>query len=29
VVRQEAGTIDVLFANAGGGEFAPIQQVTE
>lgn len=28
-VRQEAGRIDVLFANAGGGEFAPLSQVTE
>jgi NAD(P)-dependent dehydrogenase (short-subunit alcohol dehydrogenase family) len=29
VVREEAGVIDVLFANAGGGEFRPLQDVTE
>ena len=29
VVRQEAGHIDILFANAGGGEFAPLAEVTE
>ena len=29
VVRQEAGVIDVLFANAGGGEFMPLQEITE
>jgi NAD(P)-dependent dehydrogenase (short-subunit alcohol dehydrogenase family) len=29
VVREEAGVIDVLFANAGGGEFMPLQEVTE
>jgi NAD(P)-dependent dehydrogenase (short-subunit alcohol dehydrogenase family) len=29
VVRQEAGTIDILFANAGGGEFKALQDVTE
>lgn len=28
-VRQEAGRIDVLFANAGGGEFAALPDVTE
>jgi NAD(P)-dependent dehydrogenase (short-subunit alcohol dehydrogenase family) len=28
-VRQEAGSIDVLFANAGGGEFAALQDITE
>lgn len=28
-VRQEAGRIDVLFANAGGGEFAALSDVTE
>ena len=28
-VRQEAGRIDVLFANAGGGEFAALSEVTE
>jgi len=29
VVQDEAGSIDVLFANAGGGEFAPIGAITE
>jgi NAD(P)-dependent dehydrogenase (short-subunit alcohol dehydrogenase family) len=29
VVRQEAGTIDVLFANAGGGEFLALGEITE
>ena len=29
VVGREAGAIDVLFANAGGGEFAPLQEITE
>lgn len=29
VVQKEAGQIDVLFANAGGGEFAPLGQITE
>lgn len=29
VVAKEAGAIDVLFANAGGGEFMPLQEVTE
>ena len=29
VVRQEAGVIDVLFANAGSGEFMPLQEITE
>jgi NAD(P)-dependent dehydrogenase (short-subunit alcohol dehydrogenase family) len=28
-VKQQAGRIDVLFANAGGGEFVPLGQVTE
>jgi len=28
-VRQQAGQIDVLFANAGGGDFAPLAEVTE
>ncbi|MDU6409404.1 MAG: SDR family oxidoreductase [Yersiniaceae bacterium] len=28
-VRQEAGQIDVLFANAGGGDFALLEEVTE
>jgi NAD(P)-dependent dehydrogenase (short-subunit alcohol dehydrogenase family) len=27
IVRQEAGTIDVLFANAGGGEFKPLPEI--
>lgn len=29
VVRREAGFIDILFANAGGGEFMPLQDITE
>lgn len=29
VVRDRAGRIDVLFANAGGGEFAALGQITE
>src|SRR5262245_33218359 len=29
IVREKAGRIDVLFANAGGGSFAPIGAITE
>ncbi len=29
IVKAEAGALDVLVANAGGGEFAPISEVTE
>lgn len=29
VVRGEAGRIDVLFANAGGGEFVALSEITE
>jgi NAD(P)-dependent dehydrogenase (short-subunit alcohol dehydrogenase family) len=29
VVRDEAGAIDILFANAGGGEFAALGEITE
>ena len=29
IVREEAGTIDVVFANAGGGEFMPLQDISE
>ncbi|CDX46410.1 Uncharacterized oxidoreductase YkvO [Mesorhizobium sp. ORS 3359] len=29
IVKDEAGSIDVLFANAGGGEFAAIGAITE
>lgn len=29
VVRQQAGRIDVLVANAGGGEFMPLGEITE
>jgi len=29
IVKEEAGTIDVLFANAGGGEFAALGEITE
>jgi NAD(P)-dependent dehydrogenase (short-subunit alcohol dehydrogenase family) len=28
-VKQQAGHIDVLFANAGGGEFLPLGEITE
>jgi len=29
IVRNKAGTIDILFANAGGGSFAPLGSITE
>jgi NAD(P)-dependent dehydrogenase (short-subunit alcohol dehydrogenase family) len=29
VVREKAGVIDILVANAGGGEFMPLDQITE
>lgn len=29
VIKQQASRLDVLFANAGGGEFAPLGQITE
>lgn len=29
VVQKEAGTLDILCANAGGGEFAPFGSITE
>lgn len=29
VIKEKAGRLDVLFANAGGGEFAPLGQITE
>jgi NAD(P)-dependent dehydrogenase (short-subunit alcohol dehydrogenase family) len=29
VVRAEAGNMDILFANAGGGEFAALGEITE
>lgn len=29
VIRQQAGRLDVLFANAGGGTFLPLGQITE
>src|SRR4051794_17088513 len=29
VVKEQAGRVDVLFANAGGGQFAPLGQITE
>jgi NAD(P)-dependent dehydrogenase (short-subunit alcohol dehydrogenase family) len=29
IVREEAGQIDVLFANAGGGEFVSLPKITE
>ncbi len=28
-IKQEAGRLDVLFANAGLGEFVPLGQITE
>jgi NAD(P)-dependent dehydrogenase (short-subunit alcohol dehydrogenase family) len=28
-IRDRAGRLDILFANAGGGEFVPLEQVTE
>ncbi len=28
-IKREKGRIDVLFANAGGGEFLPLDQITE
>jgi NAD(P)-dependent dehydrogenase (short-subunit alcohol dehydrogenase family) len=29
IVKEHKGRIDILFANAGGGEFAPLGQITE
>ena len=29
VVKKEKGRVDILFANAGGGEFAPLGSITE
>ena len=29
IIRQKAGRLDVLFANAGGGAFMPLGQITE
>jgi len=29
LIHEQAGRIDVLFANAGGGEFMPLGQITE
>src|SRR5512145_2004624 len=29
VIGQQQGRLDVLFANAGGGEFAPLGAITE
>jgi NAD(P)-dependent dehydrogenase (short-subunit alcohol dehydrogenase family) len=29
IIKQKAGRLDVLFANAGGGEFVPLGQITE
>ncbi len=29
VIKEQAGRLDVLFANAGGGEFMPLGQITE
>src|SRR6266850_4944293 len=29
VIKQKKGRLDVVFANAGGGEFLPLGQITE
>ena len=29
VIKKEKGHLDILFANAGGGEFAPLDSITE
>jgi NAD(P)-dependent dehydrogenase (short-subunit alcohol dehydrogenase family) len=29
IIREEIGKIDVLFANAGGGELAALGEITE
>ncbi len=29
VIREKAGRLDILFANAGGGEFLPLGEITE
>ncbi len=29
VIKEQAGRLDVVFANAGGGEFKPLEQLTE
>jgi NAD(P)-dependent dehydrogenase (short-subunit alcohol dehydrogenase family) len=29
IIQAEAGQLDILFANAGGGEFAPLGEITE
>ena len=29
VVKEQQGRVDVLFANAGGGEFVPLREITE
>lgn len=29
VIKQQKGTLDILFANAGGGAFVPLGQITE
>ena len=29
IIKEKAGRLDVLFANAGGGEFLPLGQITE
>jgi NAD(P)-dependent dehydrogenase (short-subunit alcohol dehydrogenase family) len=28
-IREQKGRLDILFANAGGGEFAPLGGITE
>jgi NAD(P)-dependent dehydrogenase (short-subunit alcohol dehydrogenase family) len=28
-IRRQRGKLDILFANAGTGEFAPLGQITE
>lgn len=29
IIKEQSGRLDVLFANAGGGEFAPLGKITE
>src|SRR5438477_13060955 len=29
VIKKQSGRLDIVFANAGGGEFVPLGQITE